>query len=333
MSAPGHDQGVAGPPTTGVRIVADVGATNARFATPGSSPHHLERIDTLRCEDYAGIGEAISAYTSMHEIECVSQVCLAVAAPVEHDMLELTNNHWSFSRCELETSLGAPVTVINDFTAQAMSVDALMPHDFQWFGVPRPSHPGIRTVLGPGTGLGMAVQMPSGEVIPSEGGHVGFAPTNAHEIEILQALLGRYGRVSAERLLSGPGLENLYWSNQQLEGRGGRSDFAAPSAVEVTRLAEAGNETALKSVQSFFDILASFAGDMALATWSTGGVFLSGGVIGKLSRFLDVERFRARFEAKGRFESFCRRVPLAWITHEWPGLVGCAAALAADNRS
>ncbi len=317
--------------TRDVVLVADVGGTNARFATVAGGAGELHRIEVLRCADYPHIDDAIDAYLSMHGIETLSEVCVAVAGPVDQDLADLPNNHWAFSRRALERSLGARLTVINDFTAQALSIDVLGADQLVWFGTPRAVDPGIRTVLGPGTGLGIAVQMVDGDIIPSEGGHVGFAPANEHEIEILGALLPRYRRVSAERLLSGPGLENIFWANRRIlhpEESVGRE---VPPAREIGRLAAEGDPLALRAVHDFFDILASFAGDVALFTWSTGGVYLSGGVVRKLSAFLDIERFRARFEDKGRFTRFCETVPLAWITHEYPGLLGCAAALACDG--
>lgn len=314
-----------------VSLVADVGGTNARFATVGAEPHDLHRIEVLPCGDFPHIGDAIDAYLKGHDIEDLLEVCIAVAGPVDHEWIDLPNNHWAFSRNGLQASLGVPLTILNDFTAQAMCIDALLDTDLVWFGKPRAVDPGIRTVLGPGTGLGVAVQMLDGEIIPSEGGHVGFAPFNEHEIEILSALLGRYRRVSVERLLSGPGLENIFWANRQLTRSDARPEPEHLSAKEIARLAAQGDALARRTVDDFFDILATFAGDVALFTWSTGGVYLSGGVFRKLSSLLDVERFRARFEDKGRFTRFCETVPLAWITHEYPGLLGCAVGLRADS--
>lgn len=252
---------------------------------------------------------------------------MAIAGPVGQDQMDLLNNHWSFSLTGLSRTLKAPLTVINDFTAQSLSIDVLGTDDLMWFGTPRPVDKGIRTILGPGTGLGIAVQMIGGEIIPSEGGHVGFAPSNDHEMDILRTLLPRYRRVSAERLLSGPGLENLYWANRQIAMSDPSGEQESWPAHHIARLAAQGDALALRTVHDFFDILATFAGDMALFSWSTGGVYLSGGVMRWLFEFLDVGRFRARFEDKGRFTHFCETVPLAWITHEYPGLLGCAAVL------
>lgn len=311
----------------GLRLVGDVGGTHARFALVGLNPRDLTHVEVLRCVDYASIGDALAAYRTSHGIESVDEVCLAVAGPTDQDPIDLPNNHWSFSRGALERELDAPLTVINDFTAQALCIDVLEPIELRWFGKPRPTGRGIRTVLGAGTGLGVAVQTLGGEVIPSEGGHVGFSPVNDHEIALLRALTTRYRRVSIERLVSGPGLENLFWSNRQIRHPEHAVDQTNWTARGIAGLASEGDPLALQAIRDFFDIFASFAGDVALFTWSTGGIYLSGGVFRKLADFLDVERFRARFEDKGRFTRFCETVPIAWITHEVPGLLGCAAAL------
>jgi glucokinase len=240
--------------------------------------------------------------------------------------VDLPNSHWDFSRSGLRAYLDAPLTILNDFTAQAFAIDALEEDEIEWIGEPRPRAGGVRTVIGPGTGLGVAIQTPRGEVVPSEAGHVHFAPTDTHEIELLRLLIPRYRRVSVERLVSGPGLENLFWANHHLEP--GRADMPGPnrSAREIVSLAQAGSPTALQSIEDFFDVLAAFAGDMALTSWATGGIFLSGGMMHRLRPFLDPERFRARFQDKGRFTRFCETVAVGWIKVDHPGLLGCAAA-------
>jgi len=144
-------------------------------------------------------------------------------------------------------------------------------------------------------------------------------------MDLLECLLHRFPRVSVERLVSGPGLENLHWANRRLQDPESEPDPVP--APEIARRAGAGDPLALESVRDFFDILASYAGDVALFAWSTGGVYLSGGVLRKLSAFLDPGRFRVRFQDKGRFAPFFERMPVAWINHPYPGLLGAAAVL------
>lgn len=314
-------------PESGATVVADFGGTNARFATVGVTPRDLHAVEVFKCADHRSLEDAVAYYLGRHGIRKPAEVCLAVAGPVDRDLVDLPNNHWAFSRSELESRLGAPLTVINDFTAQALSIDLLAPDELDWLGAPRPEPRGIRTIIGPGTGLGVAVQMPSGEIIPSEAGHMGFAAGSEHEIDLLRTLFSRYRRVSIERMASGPGLENIYWANRRLTHSDPEADHVRLTPAEVAGLAHEGDALAQRSIDDFFDILASFAGDMALATWATGGIYLSGGVIRKLARFFDQDRFRSRFEDKGRFTRFCEEVAVGWIRAEQPGLLGCAAAI------
>lgn len=311
----------------GVRIVGDFGGTHARLATLAPRDDALERISVLPCADYPRIEDSIDAYLDLHGIQSIDQICLAVAGPVDQDVILLPNNAWQFSRSGLERSLDAPLTVLNDFTAQALCVQVLSPGELTWIGDPRPKEDGIQVVIGPGTGLGVAVRLPNGEIIPSEAGHVGFAPTNTHETELLTLLMERYTRVSIERVVSGPGLENLYWANSHIDGDPEVGRTPRLSAQEVSALAETGDERATRSVNDLLDILAAFAGDMALANWSRGGIYLSGGALRKMLGFLKPDRFRAHFEAKGRFQDFCEDVAVGWIAADHPGLLGCAAAL------
>lgn len=308
------------------RLVADLGGTHARFATLDPLGG-LEGIEIMTCADFPRMEDAIGAYVQRHGVEYLTEVCLAVAGPVDQDPVELPNNHWTFSRQEMERHLGAPLTLINDFTAQALSIDRLGPEDVRWIGLPRPHEGGCRVVVGPGTGLGVALHVPGGEVMSSEGGHVGFAPTSEHEIELLRALMTRFRRISMERFLSGPGLENLYWANWHIERGHVDTGWSRISAREISELASRGDAIAVRTIEDFFDILATFAGDLALTAWATGGVYLSGGVLRKLVTLWDFQRFRARFEDKGRFTRVCETVPIAWIRFDHPGLLGCAAAL------
>ncbi|MBT8403710.1 MAG: glucokinase [Gemmatimonadetes bacterium] len=311
----------------GAVLIADIGGTNARFALVGDTPRDLRGIEVLACADFEGIEDGIARYLERQGVDRIVEACLAVAGPVHEDQVDLPNSHWDFTRSGLRAHLDAPLTILNDFTAQALAIDVLDPDDeVEWIGEPRPREGGVRTVIGPGTGLGVAIQTPRGEVVPSEGGHIHFAPTDNHEIELLRLLIPRYRRVSVERLVSGPGLENLFWANLHLDP--GPGDMPGPnrSAKEVVNLAHGGNPTALQAIEDFFDVLAAFCGDMALTSWATGGIYLSGGMMHRLRPFLDPERFRARFEDKGRFTRFCETVAVGWIKVDHPGLLGCAAA-------
>jgi glucokinase len=308
---------------TALQIVADIGGTNARFACATAGSSELLNVKILQCSDYPGIEQAVRAYLSGMETRKVDVLCLAIAGPVENDLIRLTNNPWSFSRAALAAALGCAVHVINDFTAQASALAVLKPAELQWWGVPRPHGGRVRVVLGPGTGLGVAGVSGDGEIMPTEGGHVAFAPANKHELQLLELLWKQFERVSVERLLSGPGLVTLYEANTVLAGQ----QVAASDPAAITERAQQGDALARQTVDDFLDILANLAGDYALAMGARDGVYLTGGILPRLGALLDRERFRRRFEAKGRMKPYCARIPLALITAENTGLRGCLAAL------
>jgi glucokinase len=310
MSAPMH-------------IVADIGGTNARFACLEAGADTLCGIEVFPCAEFTFLADALGTYIERGHVENIGHICLAVAGPVEADWIDLPNNHWAFSQRELARSLAAPVKIINDFSAQILSISGLDDSELDWLGDARPTTDGgIKAIVGPGTGLGVSAMNASGDILPSEAGHVGFAPVDDHEMDLLRVLRERYHRVSAERMLSGPGLANLYWANSVLDGH----ERELPAA-EVTAGARAGDHYCLSAVHDFYNILAAYTGDVALMMGATGGVYLSGGILPRIPEFLDADHFRRRFEDKGRFSSFNAGLPLAIIRTEHPGLRGCAQAL------
>ncbi|MGP1609835.1 MAG: glucokinase, partial [Burkholderiales bacterium] len=230
---------------------------------------------------------------------------------------------WSFSRSALAAAMDCRVIVINDFTAQASALAVLDASELSWLGTPRPQGGRVRVVMGPGTGLGVAGLSPDGAVMPTEGGHIGFAPSNAHELALLDLLWKQFERVSVERLLSGPGLCTLHQANATLAGKP-----AEPMrASDITQRAQQGDTLCLQTVHDFLDILATVAGDYALGMGALDGVYLTGGILPKVETLLDHARFRQRFEAKGRMRPYCAKTPLALIKAEHTGLRGCLAAL------
>jgi glucokinase len=304
------------------QLVADIGGTNARFACIGGGTSTLQYIRTLPTADFVGIEEALRAYLQELPALTIDQACLALACPVDRDELQLTNNSWRFSRSALETALGFPVSVVNDFTAQACALDLLPGANFEWLGPARPQGARMRIILGPGTGLGVAGIAPDGAILPTEGGHISLAPNDHHQLALLQVLWQQFPRVSVERVLSGPGLASLYHANSRLAGRAASLDAAA-----ITAGAAQGDELCLRTLEDFLDLLAAVAGDLALAFGALDGVYLAGGILPKLGTLIDRERFRRQFSAKGRFTQYCKALPLALVKAEHMGLLGCAGAL------
>ncbi len=314
-----------------IKIVGDIGGTNARFACVTDAGNFYHKLKIYPCLDFPNFEDAIQSYIEylkdFDELSdfSIQEVCLAFAGPIYHDIIDLPNNHWSFSRTKLQRLLGVPVKIINDFTAQTLCLDLLAEDELQWFDDMRPKGNAIRSVIGPGTGLGVSIQMSNGEIIPSEAGHVAFAPRTPHQLELLKLLWTRYKRVSVERILSGSGLENLYWANSKISGK-----EAQQEASSILELARSGDEIAKKTLTDFFQILACFSGDIAMTGWTSDGVYLSGGILPKLWEFFDMQKFRNSFQDKGRFSDFCSTVPIAMVQAQQPGLLGCVAALQTD---
>ncbi|EAW31939.1 glucokinase [marine gamma proteobacterium HTCC2143] len=307
-----------------VHIVADIGGTNARFAYVQADSNELLGIEIFPCAEFPFLRDAIRAYMERGHVDLIDEICLAVAGPVESDWIDLPNNHWAFSRAELQQSLDASVSIINDFSAQVLSIDTLSGADLKWIGTPRPAdiQQHVVAVLGPGTGLGVSAMLSTGEILPSEAGHVAFAPTDEHECDLLKVLWQRYQRVSVERILSGMGLANLYWANCRLAG------FERElTAADISAGAHAGDKYCLRAVNDFCAILGSVAGEVALMMGATDGVYVSGGIIPRLIDLLDEDLFRRRFDEKGRFREICAEIPLAIMLAKHPGLQGCVKAI------
>ena len=216
---------------------------------------------------------------------------------------------------------------MNDFAALAFAAEVLQPKDLRAVG---PDIPGLAggtiTILGPGTGLGVSCLARDGDrVVPmaTEGGHVGFAPSDDAEVAALQVLRKQFGRVSVERILSGSGLEHLYRALEQIAGREARPLGAAQITAGADKKNDAGCRAALTM---FCAIFGAVAGDLALAHGARGGVYIAGGIAEKIETFLGQSPFRARFEAKGRLSPFVKAIPTKLIVNPDVALLGAARA-------
>jgi len=309
-----------------VTLLADVGGTNVRFAYVNDASAHLQCVHSFSCAKYGRFEDALSVYMAILGAEAVpapEQACFAVAASVQQNLVQLTNSPWTLDKHVLEQLLGTPVTLLNDFSAQAWCLRALREEDLLWLhraGVsPLPGDTLVCSIIGPGTGFGGATITAGGQVLECEPGHVSFAPVNAHELDLLQQLWQRYPRVSVEHVLSGPGLANLYWANSCLQGH-----EKELTAADIVAGARSGDTLCLLSVNDFVGVLGSVCGDIALATGSTGGIYLSGNMLVQMSELMNQRLFMARFLAKGPFADWCARIPIARLLLPEPGLTGCA---------
>ncbi len=306
-----------------VHIVADIGGTNARFTTVDLTQQPaaagLSQEQKYRCADFKDIEQLCRAYLQTLPAHTdVLEFCICVAGAVEQDTIFMPNRGWTFSQQALVRALGLPIKFINDFTAQVHSIATLTSNEIEWLGEPRPHGNRVFAVIGPGTGLGVGAMTERHEAIPSEGGHSSYAPQNPHQLALLQTLWQRQPRVEIENVLSGPGLERLYWANAKLQGREAR--LAAPA---ISQAAKAGDAFALGVIHDFFDIMAAFASDVAMLMGAVDGVYIVGDLQAQLRSLHDVVRFRESFNDKDKYRAYCSRIPLALVTAHDTGLRGC----------
>ncbi len=308
-------------------LVADIGGTNARFGLVGADGKP-QRLASLACADYPDVASAVEAYLSQQADRRPRYACFAVACPVKGDEVRFTNSPWQFSIATTAGQLGLEkLEVINDFTALAMALPGLSAAEKRQIGGGQAVERATIAVLGPGTGLGVSglLWSPVGWIpLAGEGGHVGFAPFDDREAEILRLLRRRYGRVSLERLLSGEGLRVLYLALSELAG-------AVPEALEsadiVSRGIDGSSPLCCETLDRFSAILGGAAGDLALTLGARGGLYLGGGILPRFAETFAAGPFRERFEAKGRFSDYVRAIPTWLIEAEMPALRGAAAWL------
>lgn len=309
------------------RLIADIGGTNARFALAGSDGRpHGERI--LPVADYPNILAAIKAYLADVPEPWPVEAALAIAMPITGDFVTMTNNErWSFSIESTRKMLGLErLLLVNDFTALALAIPRFVEGELRQVGSGKGVAKAPLGLLGPGTGLGVSgLVWVNDHWIPlqTEGGHVTYSPVNQREWEVKQVLQKRFGHASAERLLSGPGLINIYEALAEVDGN--TVEKCDPAMLTERALAGSHPEC-LEAVDFFCAALGTVAGNLALSLGARGGVYIGGGIVPRLGEFFDRSEFRKRFEAKGRFVSYLAPIPTYVITAVNPALRGIAAA-------
>ncbi|MGB8339687.1 MAG: glucokinase [Burkholderiales bacterium] len=313
-----------------VRLVADIGGTFGRFAVlqPGSGiPQHEQ---TLLCADFEGLNEAVEHYLAHTTSTRPAAAAIAIASTITGDQVKMTNQAWKFSIEQTRKQLKLDqLIVLNDFTALAMALPYLPASQLRQIGGGSKVADAPLALIGAGTGLGVSGLIPCGSkwvALQGEGGHVSFSPANEREIEILKIVQNEYPHVSAERLISGIGYENLYRAISQL------NDVAGDSAITPEQISEraiSGNDKlCVEVLDTFCAMLGTAAGNLALTLGARGGVYIGGGIVPKLGPYFDASPFRMRFEAKGRFSEYLQRLPTFVIESEHPALIGATQALA-----
>jgi glucokinase len=252
-----------------------------------------------------------------------TRAALAVAAPIAGDEVQMINIGWRFSQRKLKTELGLKkLLVVNDFAAVAWSLPRLGSKDSQQVGGGKSVARATLATLGPGSGLGVSALVPASDgwaVMTGEGGHVAMAAASREEQDVIAIVRERFdGHCSAERVLSGPGLVNLYVALAELAGRG--KPKVTPE--DVTHLARQGEPLARKTLGMFFAMLGTVAADLAVTTGARGGVYIAGGIVPRLAAELQKSEFRKRFEAKGRYREYIAAIPTFLITTPTPAFLG-----------
>ncbi len=318
-------------------VASDIGGTHARFAIAhiddGGLIAGLDEPVTLKTREHASFETAWKEYGRRTGHALPNELAIALAGPVGGELLKLTNNPWVIRPAQIAESLAVErITIINDFGAVGHAVAALGESEFRHLCGPSKPLPdtGVITIVGPGTGLGVAALLrrtDSYEVIETEGGHIDFAPLDSLEDRILTELRQNFRRVSIERLVSGRGLVNIYLALAAIENR-------PPTLRDEKALwnaAIAGSDSlAAAALERLCLSLGAVTGDLALAQGAVA-VVIGGGLGLRLADQLAKSGFRDRFIAKGRFERRMDEMPVKLVTHPQPGLFGAAAAFAREH--
>jgi len=312
------------------RLVGDIGGTNARLAILGPDGWPMDPV-TYACVDFPGLSEAIEAYKKERGIDSFTDAVIAVATPITSDLVNLTNNHWAFSIKVMESSLGLEAgrfQVMNDFKALALSVPHLTENDVKKIGPGAPKADSPVAVIGPGTGLGVSGLVPTGKgswvALDGEGGHVSIGVRTEREIAIHDILNDRYRHVSAERFLSGEGLENIHAALREVD----KLEPLEFTPAQITACGLSGEDPlCTETLNIFAELLGSCAGNLALTLGAEGGVYIGGGIVPRLGEWFTESNFRQQFEAKGRMSSLLAKIPTYVIVAPYPALTGAASVL------
>lgn len=305
------------------KIIADIGGTNARFAILNSDGSIQDKM-VLKGVEHDGFVSAFKEYVRLTSNSQIKEAAVAIANPIDGDQIQMTNHDWNFSIEDSRKALDLDSLVFkNDFEALAMSIPFLDTDELYQVGGSEIIKKKPIGVLGPGTGLGVSGLVFSGEKwipLSTEGGHVSLSPTTPREIEIFQECLKHYEHVSAERVISGSGLQLLYSVICDLDGVESIKDI---SAEEITNKGlSKSNAQCVETLDVFTGLLGVIAGNLALSLGAKGGIYIGGGIIPKLGQYFESSPFRKRFEAKGRFKGYLKDIPVYVIKAKYPALTG-----------
>jgi len=316
----------------GPRLLADIGATHARFALE-TAPGVLRSVKVFKCDDFSGIVPLLDSYLADHPGIRLNHAAFALANPISGDMIRMTNRDWHFSTDDVRRELGLnTLLIVNDFTALAMSLPALPAKDLLQVGGGVPTPNAVSGVLGPGTGLGVSGVIPTLDgfvTLGSEGGHVSFAPADERELAVLQYAWKEWPHVSCERLISGPGMELIH---RALAQRNGVAANARSSPEIISGALDERDPLCLEVLECFGGMLGGAAANLAVTLGAFGGIFIGGGIVPRMAELFAASPFRARFEAKGRFTDYLAHIPTYVIMTPNPAFYGVATILSEHLR-
>ena len=310
-------------------LIADIGGTNARFAIAGDELGAFDSAQTLMCADFEFLEQAVDSYLKQNNLSDLDAICFAAAGPVQNQKMKFTNNHWLVNMPELAARYAVKSSrLLNDFEAISYSLPALgyeklSPIGGRW-ELPTKADQSLG-VLGPGSGLGVGglIVRNYDEYIPlvTEGGHAGFSPESPYQLELMKALFINHPRISNERLLSGPGLVNIYQAVCRVDG----IESKHLTISDVGKLAvEESDQQCVMALKLFFEFLGQVAGNVALTQAAFDGIYIAGGIAMRYPQQLANSHFRAGFERKGRNSFLLEATPTWLITEPNPGLMGAS---------
>lgn len=306
-------------------LLADIGGTHTRFAILMPSGD-IRQIKVLKSADFDGLADAISAYADQITLPMPDHGVIGVAAPVMGDQIDMTNHHWSIDIDQVSDRLGfSHLSVINDFTALGYGAPRLSDKDLIPLQAGNVNKNGPIGVIGPGTGLGVATVIPvDGRhiVLDGEGGHVTLSPRDQNQADIITVLWQKYDHISAERVLSGDGLMNIYHACHQLSDSQPVHDTGQAITNDALGMENLQDPISMTAVHHFCHFLGVVSGNLALTIGATGGIYLAGGILHDILPILRRSDFIDYFTAKGRFSNFLTTIPIHLITHDFPAFIG-----------
>jgi glucokinase len=311
-------------------LIGDIGATHARFAVTASE-RKIELMHVYRSSEFSSLLNAVEHYLkgpALGSLLRPTKAALAIAAPLSGDQVTFPNRLWSFSRTQFQADLGFAVDFYNDFSAVALAVPHLHADEVLQIGDPVSPADGAKAVIGPGTGLGVAGLVRAADRwidLSGEGGHATMAAATREESEVLNILRRRWDHISAERVLSGPGLANIYEALcivHSVETRKLKAEEITTAMAKTDGPKEQANVLCTRAFDIFCAMLGTVAGNVALTLGATGGVYIAGGILPRVKDAFAASHFRRRFEQKGRLTDYMRSIPTYLVLHEAPALLG-----------